>query len=281
MCLIIQKTANQQLQPEFINDVFQSNSDGWGVFHYEGGTLQIEKGMTLEDFYINMRTHWQDKDAVIHFRMATHGEKSLDMAHPFHVFGDIWLMHNGMLRGKDYQCPEKKKSDTALFAELCRDILALSVDANEFVRSEKFAELIAPEIVGSSIIFADNQGIIPMKGALAYTTTDGLKVSNSYAYSVNNPDDWRQYSHNYGGAWAGDYDKPYNATGRAYGYGQDYEVPVTKPTWWEVDDFIDSLEFLSYEDIIEACYEEPGLVADALLDLYEKRQARKPKKRKA
>jgi hypothetical protein len=280
MCLIIQKTAGQQLEPEFINDVFKNNPHGWGVFHHEGGILQIEKGMSLEDFYVSYRQRWQDRAATIHFRFATHGETSLEMAHPFHVHGDIWLMHNGILSGKDYQCPDKKKSDTALFSELVRDILKLTVNPNEFIRSDKFYQLIAPEIGSNSIVLADNQGIVPMKNALSYQTTDGLLVSNGYAYSVNNPDDWR--------SWRDSYEPNlYGSNGRNYGYG--YDNPISrdygnqKPVWWEVDEFIDAVEFMTYEDIVDAIEEEPYLAADVILSLHEQLgRLRKPlKKRKA
>lgn len=272
MCLIIHKEAKQELSNEFIRDVFSFNGDGWGVFYYAGGLLQVEKGLTLESFFKEL-PKFAKKEAMIHFRFATHGEKTLEMAHPFPITNDIWMMHNGILSGKDYQCPAGKKSDTALFAELVRDILNMTTEPNEFIRSEKFKTLIMPEVGSNSIVFADNKGFILMPGALDSETKNGMKVSNSYAYTVDNPDSWRSRTHTpYHGGWHTGkddwYDDPnYKDYGKA------------KPAWWELDDFIDSIEHLSYEEIVKAIDDDPYLIADVLIELQRQvEELRKPAK---
>ena len=124
MCLIIHKTKNQRIEHLLAEDVAASNPHGWGVMYMTTRGLRTIKGMDMAEYYANEKK-WQDKDAMVHFRYTTHGETTVEMAHPFHVIDDIYLMHNGVLNQPEYQCPQGILSDTALFALTAREILEM------------------------------------------------------------------------------------------------------------------------------------------------------------
>lgn len=266
MCLIVQKTAEQRITPEFASNVFHSNSDGWGMFYHEDGVLQTPKGMTLQSCLDNLEII-QDKEAVIHFRFATHGTRSLAMAHPFHVYKDIYMMHNGVMNHADWQCPNNEKSDTALFAEFIGELLGMTGDAegaaNEFIRSSRFRDFINPTIMGQRIVFADNAGIVPMDNALLYETTDGLKVSNVSMFTMNNPTYKHKPRKKKTSLFCLTYAKsdPYKDDFDVYDYANATHTSI------DVDNFVMNFDSMSYDDLLDRVLEEPHLIVDSLFDI--------------
>jgi hypothetical protein len=72
--------------------------------------------MSFEHFYAAYLLHDVDnRDALIHFRITTRGDNSVDNCHPFQI-GCGALIHNGTITGLG--TPGKGKSDTQLFAEM-------------------------------------------------------------------------------------------------------------------------------------------------------------------
>lgn len=253
MCLIIDKPANTTLDTAFLNDVIDHNPHGWGILWHNKGKLHIRKGMQREGLF-NALKQLKKQNVMIHARYTTHGETSLAMAHPFHIVDDIYMMHNGVLHGKDYQCPANKLSDTALFAKTLGEVLSMTVDKNQYLRSKAFHSLVASESLGSSIVFADAQGFVEIGDALDCKTTDGLRVSNTYAFTVNNPDN----------KWTATYKDDYT-------YGDDYSPrswdSYAGPAWWEIDKAIESLDTASYDDVLMLVKSDPSLATEMLLEL--------------
>jgi len=180
MCLIVSKEPNQPISADFITDVFNRNSDGWGVIVWPngGGPISVHHGMLLPDLIELAATHNEEKLAI-HFRYATHGAKDITMTHPFHLTKDIYLMHNGIMPGAP-TAEDKSWSDTMRVAELIIKPLLESVEnPNEYIRSVGFRhnmEMIAGG--GNKLLFADTSGTVLMSNSLWSKTKDDVVVSN-------------------------------------------------------------------------------------------------------
>ena len=81
----------------------------------EDQKLNIQKGFTtLEAFNAAYLPH-ESKQALLHFRIRTHGDYSAENCHPFEVSPNMVFAHNGVL----HKMPaDLTKSDTFLFNEL-------------------------------------------------------------------------------------------------------------------------------------------------------------------
>ena len=83
MCVAIYKPEGIQVTKRDMLKCFQSNPDGAGFSYIDNGVAKIEKGFfTFKQFWTAFRVH-MNKEAVIHFRWATHGTTDADNCHPF------------------------------------------------------------------------------------------------------------------------------------------------------------------------------------------------------
>lgn len=118
MCLIIVKPPDQHITRKELSKGFIENSDGIG-FMFVTDKLIVKKGFaSFRDFYKGFRGCEREHPNTlfaIHFRLATHGVKTVEMTHPF-IVNDVGVMHNGILSEytKDKESPI---SDTALFCQ--------------------------------------------------------------------------------------------------------------------------------------------------------------------
>ena len=113
MCVIIYKPKGVILEPELLVNAWNENPDGAGFSYWCTANRWITlKGlMEFEDFFSSYSPH-QEKELVIHFRIATHGVVNEKNTHPFQdEERDPILYHNGVIGhfGSD------KASDTAEF----------------------------------------------------------------------------------------------------------------------------------------------------------------------
>ena len=115
MCIIIYKPEGISLFPETIENAFENNPDGAGFAYVEDGKITIAKGyFSVEDFNAAYAPH-EKKQALLHFRIKTHGEIHEENCHPFNVSPNLVFAHNGVFHKMPY---DKVKSDTVLFNEL-------------------------------------------------------------------------------------------------------------------------------------------------------------------
>lgn len=97
MCLAIYKPRGVVVPSEAYREGFRCNSHGAGFVTARGGKLRIHKGLfTFDDFWRAFEPH-QDEQSLVHFRLATHGEKSTQNCHPFSVSAETAMIHNGIL----------------------------------------------------------------------------------------------------------------------------------------------------------------------------------------
>jgi hypothetical protein len=127
MCIAIYKPENIIISKETLEQCFKSNPDGAGFMYgiadcrkpslYEdedwSRELQVKKGFfTFESFWEEYEPY-QNKQCVIHFRIASHGEVNIENCHPFFIADNLAFVHNGMLPGYN----DHTKNDTQQFNE--------------------------------------------------------------------------------------------------------------------------------------------------------------------
>ena len=117
MCLAIYKPRKAAIPEEYLREGFASNPHGAGFAVASGGRIEVHKGyMDFAGFMEDWQKH-QRKQALVHFRLATHGARDETMTHPFWVSRDIAMIHNGIVRIET----KGGNSDTAQYVE---DVLA-------------------------------------------------------------------------------------------------------------------------------------------------------------
>ena len=114
MCLAIYKTAGGKVPAEHIVTASKTNEDGFGMAVALGDKIHMVRSMKVDPILKTLE-RFKDYPAIIHLRMATHGEKNEDNCHPFMVDDSTAFIHNGVLT---MPTPEKKFSDTWHFANL-------------------------------------------------------------------------------------------------------------------------------------------------------------------
>jgi len=176
MCLIIHSETGDFANFEnHLQSTIKKNPHGWGFMALNKGKVlsgKFAKANMADVLAICDRLYHMQSPAFIHFRLATSGEISETLAHPYKV-GKGALMHNGILPMK-YEPPKNSKlNDTLTFINTHRDILGkirtnTKAIADIIGRNNKFAWLDS----GGPLIVNRDSGI----------EYKGLWVSNTYAW---------------------------------------------------------------------------------------------------
>ena len=177
MCLAIYKPKGKTLPKEYAESGFAFNKDGAGFAYVKSGKLFIEKGlMTFQDFW-NAFEKVQEYEAIIHFRMATHGAIEQANTHPFRV-AEFALIHNGILDIK----ADEGKTDTETFASYVLEPL-IKRYGREILDDPSFDFLLSSAIEGSKfVLLSPNAHYIINEAAGLWE--DGIWYSNkSYQYT--------------------------------------------------------------------------------------------------
>lgn len=183
MCLLINHPANTNFTDEFLLDVYDGNSDGFGAVYAENGELGIIKTLGTPDqikkIYLEELAH---RDCIIHYRMKTHGTIDLDNCHPYKVTDNVWMAHNGILSFGNPIDP--KRSDTWHFIEfvlrpalLGQPELLFEMDFQDYISdmigaSNKFAFMHSD---GRTVVINESSGV----------QFQGAWLSNTYAWSAH------------------------------------------------------------------------------------------------
>lgn len=116
MCLAIYKPADTAPDWNAYQNGFYQNDDSWGFAAVVDGSLVTRCGLGKFAEFREAFEPYADKQAVIHFRWATHGSKTEPNCHPFLVADDLAVIHNGVISIK---CDvHTDRSDTWHFNEL-------------------------------------------------------------------------------------------------------------------------------------------------------------------
>lgn len=133
MCLAIYKPEGKTVDWDALEEGFRSNSDGAGFAYVRNDRLLIHRGLFSFDAFKTAFEPHAKRQAIIHFRLATHGNKDKKNCHPFRINDNLCLIHNGILPIKCNQ--DKDMSDTWHYANLILKPMA-ERDPDFYMRSE-------------------------------------------------------------------------------------------------------------------------------------------------
>lgn len=114
MCLAIANPKGRIIPEEHLINGFEANSDGAGFSIVNEGKIEIHKGFFTLRAFLEAYEAYKEKPSIIHFRWATHGDRTSFNCHPWEVVKDsISMVHNGVLSCES----TKEMSDTGHFVE--------------------------------------------------------------------------------------------------------------------------------------------------------------------
>jgi len=202
MCQAILKPEGIVIRKRNLEISFKGNPHGAGYAYREkDGTVWYSKGfMSFKKFWLDYRKV-QTKEAIIHFRWATHGGKEEGNTHPFVVGDNAALIHNGIL--SDFlPTTLDKRSDTRVFVEdfLNPTITRSGLGTAEFLASPITKSFLEKMIGGSKLAVITSAGshIFNEKlgewyeGAWYSAGKPEVKVRGVYACLEDGMEHWRE-----------------------------------------------------------------------------------------
>lgn len=196
MCLIFTHHPDTVLDEEWISNFWNHNSDGIGVMFSdttEHGLPFVNVIKTLardeNEAWAFYQKHIKGRECVVHFRMATHGDRNEDQVHPYVVAADaegrttLAIMHNGVLAcGNGY---DKTKSDTWHFNRWFLKPL-LDVDQGGFpglLFKSEFQDMLGTYIGDSNrFVFMNDDGQVTIINEHEGVKWRGMWLANTYAW---------------------------------------------------------------------------------------------------
>ena len=173
MCIAIYKPKGKVLSQATLKECYTSNPDGAGFMYAENKKLHIEKGFfTFQSFYDAFKKH-ETKQAVIHFRIKTHGKIDTTNCHPFAVNNAIGFVHNGIISGFG----DANYSDTIGFNQNILQPL-VSKWGNLALFQDPIINLIEGRIGYSKLVFLDRHGNHKIMNESKGQWDDGVWYSN-------------------------------------------------------------------------------------------------------
>lgn len=178
MCIAIAKMANNPFPSmETLHTCWTNNDDGAGFAYPWNGQVRIQKGyMSWKDFEaaieeLKTRIDVDKSPMLLHFRIATHGNRDATMTHPFPIqfdegalmkpeySSDYAVIHNGIISmcsgtGRTYT----GLSDTATYV---KDYLTLIATNDGWLHNKQNMELIY-KMISSKMAIMDKTGFINM-----------------------------------------------------------------------------------------------------------------------
>lgn len=157
MCLALYKPKNKRLPKEYAQNAFLANSNGAGFAVRLNGRIEIHKG------FMDFKTFWEDfskyeeDEAIVHFRLATHGSECPENTHPFTLGEDSALIHNGIL---NIQTDKTKNiTDTETYIRLVIEPM-IERGGADILHDPSFKYLIETSIKGSKFVALTPERVI-------------------------------------------------------------------------------------------------------------------------
>lgn len=242
MCIAIYKPANKKIPYTTLETCFKNNSDGAGFMYADGKQLHMHKGFfTFKDFWQEYKKH-DKKQAVIHFRIKTHGPINEANCHPFLLNKSIGFVHNGIISGFG----TADHSDTYHFGEEILKPL-ISKWGNLSLFQPAIKSLVESRIGYSKLVFLDRHGNYDIfneeKGVW---DNDVWYSNNSYKPYIPPappkpiaPSYSKQTSFGYGNSYSKlpDYSKRVLKIGDLVSLSTNYYDPDTRVTYYSHEEF--------------------------------------------
>jgi hypothetical protein len=217
MCIAIYKPAGKVLSQETLKECYDNNPDGAGFMYAEDKKLHIQKGFfSYDSFYKAYKEH-ENKQAVLHFRIKTHGKIDTTNCHPFAVNNSLAFVHNGVISGFG----DADHSDTIGFNH---GVLQPLVNkwGNLALFQDPIVNLIESRISYSKLIFLDRHGNHNIFNESKGVWDDGVWYSNtSYKPYVAPVTTWKNTTD-----WINDYKYPIASKAKVAPIKRKYGVMV-------------------------------------------------------
>lgn len=179
MCIIIVANKNKKIPNEHIKLASELNCDGFGMSASVNNKLFVYKSISINSDDIiklyNSIRQVATGDIVLHFRLATHGDVSDKLCHPFYVNKDLVMFHNGVIRDSvsGYNEHNKNESDTKAFVNN-----VLKNFKKGFQNNKTVMNMISTSVGEyNKLCFLDNTG------KTSYTSSDNWVEYNGILYS--------------------------------------------------------------------------------------------------
>lgn len=237
MCILIHHPINSKFSHEQLADFYSKNPDGFGAIVKRGDTVEVIKSIgTLPEIKALYDEQVSGHEAVIHFRMKTHGAIDIANCHPYEVIPGIWMAHNGVLSTGNAADP--KMSDTWHYIQ---DFLKPVLEQDpSMIFNAGFQKMMADQIGRSNkFAFMNQEGEIAIINRTSGVDHGGIWYSNTYA--------WTPYRFGYGTPPAATTTKSYDGywdRQSAFDYGYQGSTRKTydhryasSATWREWDKF--------------------------------------------
>lgn len=150
MCIAIWKPQGIELTEETLANCWNRNPDGAGFMYSENNKLHVVKGLMSYDEFVAAYAPHSDKNAALHFRIATHGGVNPENTHPFQIHDDLAMVHNGII--SNVKIHDNGRSDTWHFTELYLKKF------HTMWKEPEFQDLVESYIGHSKLILMDNTG---------------------------------------------------------------------------------------------------------------------------
>lgn len=182
MCIALHKPAGVVLDDATLKNCYDNNPDGAGFAFAHDGQIVIKKGFfTFDEFLAAFREH-QERDCIVHFRIATHGTVCAANCHPweikeFEFSGDrkfsFAVIHNGILS----YTSTKEKSDTGHFVD---EILAPHFQRDPFFAFDEIGQFFLERAIGpgNKLVILRNDGKVAIINRKAGTDDRKCWFSN-------------------------------------------------------------------------------------------------------
>lgn len=189
MCIIIHQETKSNYAIENFDRAWNENRDGMGLIGWTGDKkIRIEKTLDKTEAKRIVESACSEcNKLIVHFRLATHGEKSIHNVHPFETHGGaLYTMHNGIFSG--YGSVDNSISDTA-------DWINHHVRSISLHNLHKAINYLAEISKGSRLALIQHGGNVIRTGE--WITLDGGQVHLSNASLVESRFSWRDYMADY------------------------------------------------------------------------------------
>ena len=190
MCIAIYKPQDKKISKKVLQRCYDANPDGAGFMFAEDKELHLHKGyFKFDEFYKEYKEH-ESKQALIHFRIKTHGKLDKENCHPFLVNNGLGFIHNGIISGYG----DDKLSDTIQFNNaILKKIVAKHGNMGLF--DDPMVELIENVIGYSKLVFLDRHGNFNIMNEEKGHWYNGVWYSNdSHKERKYIPTTWKNYN---------------------------------------------------------------------------------------
>lgn len=180
MCIIIVANKNKKIPNEYIELASKLNSDGFGMSASVNNKLFVYKSISINSGDIiklyNSIRQVATGDIVLHFRLATHGDISDKLCHPFYVNKDLVMFHNGVIQDSisGYNEHSENESDTKAFVNN-----VLKNFKKGFQNNKTIMNMISETVKEyNKLCFLDNTGNTTYTSSSKWVEYNGILYSN-------------------------------------------------------------------------------------------------------